>query len=139
MPASVPSRTPHPSDAGRTGGRGRSRRHAGHLITAARPSASQDLETRQKRYLISMAIRTVCFIGLVLAPSPWRWFFVPGAAFLPAIAVLLGNVDDRRSATVGRAGQPGAVPELGSAVTIPGQLVEEGDDADEEGTDRTSD
>ncbi len=75
-----------------------------------------------------MAIRTACFIGLVITPSPWRWFFIPGAAFLPAIAVVLGNVDDRRTTTV----EPGEEHprEIGSALTIPGQVAGDEDQSD---------
>lgn len=75
-----------------------------------------------------MAIRTVCFIGLVVTPSPWRWLFIPGAAFLPAIAVVLGNLDDRRTTTVDGSEGSSAAREIGSALTIPGQLAE--DDGD---------
>ncbi|WP_236082042.1 DUF3099 domain-containing protein [Acidipropionibacterium jensenii] len=134
MPTLVPSESSHRSDTGHPGRRSHSRRHGGHLITGARPSASEDLESRQRRYLISMAIRTVCFIGLVVAPNPWRWLFIPGAALLPAIAVILGNVDDRRTSTVEASESSQAQHQLGSAVTIPGQLAE--DDQDPAGSPR---
>ncbi|MES6002286.1 DUF3099 domain-containing protein, partial [Cutibacterium acnes] len=49
---------------------------------------------RQRRYLWSMLVRTVCFIGLVITPNPWRWSFLLGAAVIPAIAVVLGNAAD---------------------------------------------
>ncbi|MES6838462.1 DUF3099 domain-containing protein, partial [Cutibacterium acnes] len=52
---------------------------------------------RQRRYLWSMLVRTVCFIGLVITPNPWRWSFLLGAAVIPAIAVVLGNAADRRT------------------------------------------
>lgn len=100
-------------------------RRTGHVITGARPSASDDLEKRQRHYLISMAIRTACFIGLVITPSPWRWLFIPGAAFLPVIAVVIGNVDDRRTASTTPDAQ--GRRELGPAVTIPGEVDEEPD------------
>jgi hypothetical protein len=75
-----------------------------------------------------MAIRTACFIGLVVTPSPWRWLFIPGAAFLPAVAVVLGNLDDRRTTTVDSQG-PGPTREIGSALTIPGQVAEDDEDS----------
>ncbi|MEJ7755724.1 MAG: DUF3099 domain-containing protein [Nocardioidaceae bacterium] len=37
---------------------------------------SVDLKARQRRYLISMGIRTVCFVCAVIATGPLRWFFV---------------------------------------------------------------
>lgn len=95
-------------------------RRAGHVITEARPPASDDLEKRQRRYLISMAIRTACFIGLVITPSPWRWLFIPGAALLPVIAVVIGNVDDRRTATTDS--QAGGPREIGPAMTVHGEV-----------------
>ena len=80
---------------------------------------------RQRRYLWSMLVRTLCFIGLVITPSPWRWTFLLGAAVIPAIAVVLGNAADRRTTD--------ALPshhaeenrgELNPAVTIHGEVDE---------------
>ncbi|MGI8577824.1 MAG: DUF3099 domain-containing protein [Nocardioidaceae bacterium] len=65
-------------------------------ITSARRSRSDDIKHRQTRYLISMGIRTACFVLAVLTPSPYRWFFVAGALFLPYVAVVLANTSDRR-------------------------------------------
>ena len=36
-------------------------------ITSAAPSAHEDLRRRQKRYLISMSLRSACFVGAVVA------------------------------------------------------------------------
>jgi len=60
-------------------------------VTSAQPSLSNDQSGRQKRYFISMMIRTVCFILAVVTPSPIRWFFLAGAAGLPYIAVVIAN------------------------------------------------
>ncbi|WP_232505205.1 DUF3099 domain-containing protein [Acidipropionibacterium acidipropionici] len=106
--------------------RHRRRRRDGQVITGARPPASDDLEKRQRHYLVSMAIRTLCFIGLVITPSPWRWLFIPGAAFLPAIAVVLGNVDDRRSPQPTQ--DQDRRREIGPSLTIPGELEDDEDD-----------
>ena len=38
-----------------------------------------------------MIIRTACFIGAVLTPSPYRWFLIAGAVLLPYIAVVIAN------------------------------------------------
>ena len=48
-----------------------------------------------------MLVRTVCFIGLVITPSPWRWSFLVGAAVIPAIAVVLGIIAMSISWTLG--------------------------------------
>ena len=36
----------------------------------ARRSRADDIAARQQRYLISMGIRTVCFVGAVVSASP---------------------------------------------------------------------
>lgn len=62
-----------------------------HRITSAQFGLSDDLPGRQKRYFISMMIRTLCFILTVVTPSPYRWFFLIGALTLPYIAVIIAN------------------------------------------------
>jgi Flp pilus assembly protein TadB len=71
-------------------------------VTSAQPSLSSDQGARQKRYFISMMIRTACFILTVVTPSPYRWFFLAGAAGLPYIAVVVANAG-RESMIPGRA------------------------------------
>lgn len=65
-------------------------RHAVH-ITSARTSHSDDVRGRQRRYLISMSIRTVCFVLAVVTDGPLRWAFVVCAVCLPYIAVVVAN------------------------------------------------
>jgi hypothetical protein len=60
-------------------------------ITSAPRPLREDQSARQKRYFISMMIRTGCFILTVLLPSPFRWFALAGAMFLPYIAVVVAN------------------------------------------------
>lgn len=60
-------------------------------ITSAPRALSTDLAARQRRYLISMIIRTLCFLLTVALPSPYRWFALVGAMFLPYIAVVVAN------------------------------------------------
>jgi hypothetical protein len=60
-------------------------------ITSAPKSLKSDLAGRQRRYLISMIIRTLCFLLTVVLPSPFRWFALAGAMFLPYIAVVIAN------------------------------------------------
>lgn len=67
-----------------------------HRVTSARKSLSEDQKARTKRYLISMTIRTVCFIAAVVAhimaaPAWITWSFVVGAVVLPYIAVVMVN------------------------------------------------
>ena len=60
-------------------------------ITSAQKSLSNDQPGRQRRYFISMMIRTACFILTIILPSPFRWFALAGAVFLPYIAVVVAN------------------------------------------------
>ena len=60
-------------------------------ITDAPLALTRDQSARQKRYFISMMIRTACFILTVLLPSPYRWFALLGAVTLPYIAVVVAN------------------------------------------------
>ena len=60
-------------------------------ITNAPLALTRDQAGRQKRYFISMMIRTACFILTVVLPSPFRWIALTGAVTLPYIAVIAAN------------------------------------------------
>lgn len=60
-------------------------------ITSAQKSLSSDQPGRQRRYFISMMVRTACFILTVILPSPYRWIALVGAVFLPYVAVVVAN------------------------------------------------
>ena len=61
-------------------------------ITSATRSRSDDIGARQRRYVISMAIRTVCFLLAVLSMGHWfMWVFLAASLFLPYIAVVVAN------------------------------------------------
>ena len=62
-----------------------------HSISDVGEALSKDQSARQRRYFISMMIRTFCFILAVLLPSPWRWIALVGAVTLPYIAVIAAN------------------------------------------------
>ena len=68
-----------------------------HQITDAGVSLSDDQVGRTRKYLWSMALRTVCFVGAVIAPSPWRWIMVAAALFLPYVAVVVANAGREKS------------------------------------------
>lgn len=68
-----------------------------HRITDAGVSLSAEQAGRTRRYLWAMGIRTLCFLGAVLAPSPWRWLLAIGAVTLPYIAVVVANAGRERS------------------------------------------
>lgn len=61
-------------------------------ITTATRSRGEDIAARQKRYLISMGIRTVCFVLAVVFIGHWvMWVFLTASFFLPTIAVVVAN------------------------------------------------
>jgi Flp pilus assembly protein TadB len=65
-------------------------------ITTARASRSSEIRHRQNRYLLSMGIRTACFVGAVVASGALRWVLVAGAFVLPYVAVVMANSSERR-------------------------------------------
>jgi hypothetical protein len=65
-------------------------------ITSARTSRSADIRRREVRYLMSMGIRTLCFVGAFFAGGVLRWVLVAAAVFLPYVAVVIANAADRR-------------------------------------------
>ena len=62
-------------------------------ITAAPHNPSEDISRRQARYLLSMGIRTACFVAAVFAVSiPWLCAALIAASFfLPFVAVVIAN------------------------------------------------
>lgn len=62
-------------------------------ITAAPHNASDDISRRQSRYVLSMSIRTACFVGAVFAVNvPWLCAALIVASFLlPFVAVVIAN------------------------------------------------
>ncbi len=70
------------------------------VITSA-PAEPSVMGPRERRYLISMAIRTVCFVGACLTDGPLRWILVVGAVILPYVSVVLANAGVRLRAGSG--------------------------------------
>lgn len=66
-------------------------------ITGAQVSLLEDQRARTRRYLISMAIRTVCFIGAIIASGWLRWTLVAAAVLLPYVAVIMANAGRKRT------------------------------------------
>ncbi|QFG19925.1 DUF3099 domain-containing protein [Actinomadura sp. WMMB 499] len=67
-----------------------------YTVTNAPRPMSEDIGHRQRRYLLSMGIRTGCFVGAVLsavagAPFWLVGLMVVGALFLPYISVIFAN------------------------------------------------
>ena len=61
-------------------------------ITTATRSHSDDIGARQRRYLISMGVRTACFVAAVLSIGHWfLWVFLAASFVLPYVAVVMAN------------------------------------------------
>ncbi|SDU90385.1 Protein of unknown function [Microlunatus sagamiharensis] len=66
-------------------------------ITTARAGASVDTSQRIRRYAITMAFRTACFLLAVTVAHGWlQWALFAGAVFLPYMGVLLANQADEK-------------------------------------------
>jgi Flp pilus assembly protein TadB len=72
-------------------------------ITTASAGADADISARQRRYLIAMGVRTLCFLvvaGLAIThagPGWLPWIFVVGAIVLPYVAVVMANAATTKS------------------------------------------
>ena len=65
-------------------------------ITTAPQSHHDDIARRRKRYLISMGVRTACFVGAILVDGWFRWVLLLGAIILPYVAVVMANAASPR-------------------------------------------
>lgn len=104
------------------------RHHKGSVetvrITTAAASRADDIRARQKRYLLSMSLRTLCFVGAIvasLAGVNWLWpILIAAAIVLPYIAVVMANAAANRDDGF-QLRQGGPVrPELTSGARRPG-------------------
>lgn len=77
------------------------RRDEVYNITGARESALIERQARTRRYLISMGIRTVCFIGAILVTGWLTWVLFAAAVILPYISVVAANTIIRPPTPVG--------------------------------------
>jgi hypothetical protein len=67
-------------------------------ITTAAASREDDIRTRQRRYLISMGIRTVCFVAAVIVgEGVVMWLLIVAALLLPYVAVVMANATSNKS------------------------------------------
>jgi len=85
----------------------------GVRITTAGASRADDIARRQRRYVFSMAVRTVCFLAAVLVgPGVLRWVLVVAAVLLPYVAVVMANAATSKSDDFALRAAPGERPEL---------------------------
>lgn len=61
-------------------------------ITSAGRRHSDDIGVRQRRYVVSMLVRTACFLlAVVTVGTWWMWVFLAGSVVLPYVAVVVAN------------------------------------------------
>ena len=98
--------------------RGSGPKSAAPVITTARTGATAEMNSRVRRYTITMAFRTACFIAMIWVPGVLRWILFACALFLPYVAVLFANQANRRSdsrwASIEGPEAPEGRPELGT-------------------------
>jgi hypothetical protein len=81
-------------------------------ITTAGASREDDISSRQRRYVLSMGFRTLCFVAAVIVGhGVIMWILIVAALVLPYVAVVMANAASSRSddfalRDVGRAGLP---------------------------------
>ncbi len=97
--------------------RDRRDREAAVRITTAAESRNADIAARQRRYLLSMGLRTLCFVGAILASLAgihWLWpILIVGALVLPYVAVVMANATGRRGDGFALLDEGVGHPELG--------------------------
>jgi len=67
------------------------------VITDARMGNSAEMSSRIRRYTITMAFRTACFISMIFVHGSFRWVLFAGAVLLPYVAVLFANQANKRT------------------------------------------
>jgi Flp pilus assembly protein TadB len=82
------------------------------VITSARASRSDEIRRRQQRYLLSMGVRTACFVLAVVASGPLRWVLIAAALLLPYVAVVVANTSTHRETSGPAAYVPDSAPAL---------------------------
>lgn len=95
------------------------------LITSAHKGRSLDVEERQRRYLLTMGLRTACFVAFLFVPGWWKVACLLGAAVLPAIGVLLANNADRHALAAVPPEDESARPALPGGTIVAGTVEDE--------------
>lgn len=75
--------------------------HSTPAVTSLPQSPQVESDSRVRRYMVTMVIRTTCFVlmALVQPYGWWTWAFAAGAIFLPYIAVVDANAGSDSTTT----------------------------------------
>lgn len=89
-------------------------------ITEAQRGLSVEQVGRQRRYLVSMGIRTACVLGAILVPGWPRWVLLAGAVVLPYLAVVIANAGREND----EPGEVGVADQSRAALPAPGLAID---------------
>ena len=98
------------------------------IVTSAGRSHSDDINLRQRRYVLTQSVRIVCVVLAAFLPVPvaWKGLLILGAVLLPWFGVVMANAGPtvgrrRRTAMVDR---PVEVQPLRTAIE-PGRVIDQ--------------
>ena len=99
-------------------------------ITNAPLNRRDDIAARQRRYLLSMSLRTICFVGAIIASLAgihWLWpILIVGAILLPYVAVVMANASIGRGTEAGLLDPGSARPQLAASGSDPVRTSQHG-------------
>jgi hypothetical protein len=65
-------------------------------ISGVTASTTESQRARQRTYLLSMSIRTACFVLAIFTHGALRWTLLAGALLLPYFSVIVANAGRER-------------------------------------------
>ncbi|MGO4144337.1 DUF3099 domain-containing protein [Paenarthrobacter sp. YAF11_1] len=107
-----------------------------HSITDAAAAHSEDMRERMIKYAVAMGIRMVCIVLIFVVDGWFKIIAIAGAVFLPWIAVVIANGNDKAEdhseslldyvavPEIERSSQPEEAPADGPTV-LQGELVDD--------------
>lgn len=110
-----------------------------HSITDAAGAHSEDMRQRMIKYALAMGIRMVCLVLIFVVDGWFKIIAVAGAVFLPWIAVVIANGNDKAEGHSDLLLDSAPLPELESppapspedghgSEVLQGELIDEDDD-----------
>lgn len=90
-----------------------------HRITTVGSDEPADLASRERAYLIMMAIRFVAIVVAVVVPGFWRWVAIAAGVILPYVAVVTVNATRTRGTPADPAFWPDHKTAIASGPVVP--------------------
>ena len=98
------------------------------LVTTAGRSHSDDINLRQRRYVMTQSVRILCVLLAAFLPVPveWKGLLIVGAVLLPWFGVVMANAGPTvgRSRTSALVDRPAPVEPLRIAIE-PGRVIDQ--------------